>query len=284
LKVLDKVTRLSEILTKHSFEDAHKEAEIIITTATSIKSPDLYVNEFELTEQDIALIDDMICQRLKGRPLQYITSEVDFFDLHLKVGDGVFIPRPETEYMVDQVIKIMTQKGFNRLSRLKILDLCTGSGCIALTLARYFVNASVIATDISLVALKYAKINRDIHRVSNVSFIAGDLFSPLKDYHFHLIISNPPYIATSEIDNLQIEIKDYEPKIALDGGEDGIDFYRKILPKAGHYLKKDGLLILEIGLGQSDELKRLALSYGYGKVSFIKDYSGIDRIFIAGGD
>lgn len=255
---------------------------MIVSYVTTVDIPNLLFNEYELTDNEENIIDILLKDRISGKPIQYIVGNVKFFDLEIKVGQGVLIPRPETEYMVECAIKAMKEIGKNNHSELSILDLCTGSGCIALALGSYFKNSLVIGTDISMTAISYANINKDACKLKNVSFLSGDLFSPLYSIEFDLIISNPPYVPTSEIENLQTEIKDYEPFIALDGGKDGMEFYRKIFNKSDKYLKKDGLLILEIGFGQSDELSKLALKKGYKNPYFLKDYSGIKRVLITG--
>ena len=159
-----------------------------------------------------------------------------------------------------------------------ILDLCTGSGCIALALAKAFPDARVYGTDMSADALGYAKENAGLNNIKNIIFLKGDLFKPVKDMQFDMIVSNPPYIRKDDMKLLQPEIRDWEPVAALDGGEDGLDYYRKIISGAGDYLKENGFLMLEIGMGQSDPIRKMAEDEGFANIQILKDYAGIDRI------
>jgi release factor glutamine methyltransferase len=176
-----------------------------------------------------------------------------------------------------------------RHSLLFILDLCTGSGCLALALAKEFPDAKVYGTDISEVAIEYAEKNAEINGVKNVTFLKGSLFEPLGElftiYHslltFDLIISNPPYIKKGDIKTLQPEIQDWEPVEALDGGEDGLHYYRLIIPGSRNYLKDGGCIILELGISEADEVREVAEHAGFKDFSFRKDYAGIERIIIA---
>jgi len=206
--------------------------------------------------------------------------------MKINVGRGVLIPRPETELLVEEAIKRVKGQG----SRVKILDLCTGSGCIAIAIAKHFPDADVYGVDKSGTAIQYATRNATENNVRNVHFIKGDLFSiswdspesttPIGKMAFDCIVSNPPYIKTDDIQNLQREIKDYEPVEALDGGEDGLDFYRRIFENAHKFLKENGIIILEIGHDQADDMEKIAMNAGFKNVTFIKDYAGIKRIFI----
>ncbi|MDH4028994.1 MAG: peptide chain release factor N(5)-glutamine methyltransferase, partial [Nitrospirota bacterium] len=163
-----------------------------------------------------------------------------------------------------------------------MLDLCTGSGCLALALAKAFPDAMVYGTDISDAAIGYAIKNADINGIGNAEFLKGHLFGPLGEGRvFDLIISNPPYIRTADIPGLQPEIRDWEPGSALDGGEDGLDLYREMIPSARRYLSDDGILMLEIGAGQHDELRGMLQRYGYSDIEVLKDYAGIERILQA---
>jgi release factor glutamine methyltransferase len=174
-------------------------------------------------------------------------------------------------------------------SPITILDLCTGSGCLALALAKEFPDAQVLGVDLSEIALKYAGRNAELNEISNVSFIHGNLFEPFtnllthnsKLFTFDLIISNPPYIISDDIGNLQPEIKDWEPLNALDGGTDGLDFYRAIIPIARQFLKDSGTLMLEIGISQADTVAQMFECSGFKDIVVQKDYAGIERIISA---
>lgn len=165
-------------------------------------------------------------------------------------------------------------------SRFSILDLCTGSGCIALSLAQAFPKADVCGVDVSPQALAYARKNAEDNAIRNVRFVEGDLFGPVTGQKFACITANPPYIRTTDIEHLQIEIRAHEPLAALDGGPDGLDCYRRILVDAPRYLESRGMLVMELGHDQADEITALAASHGFDDIRCIPDYAGVPRIFV----
>ncbi len=255
--------------------EPERELSELICFAYGIDKTTLYREGVDFLEHaDINRLKAYVQMRKKRQPLQYIVGEVEFYGLTLKVSTGVLIPRPETELMVHEAALYLQNKPLR-----KALDLCTGSGCIALSLAKHFPNARFYATDISQMAISSSILNKQVNNVQNVYFLLGNLFSPLKPAVFDLIISNPPYIKTVDISNLQPEIRIYEPTEALDGGKDGLDYYKKIIEGASNgFLSPDGILILEIGTGQADDILDIAVSYGFKHIYFKKDYSGIERI------
>lgn len=277
MKISDKLKEISETLRSITIDDPVREAEILIMEALNIDRVRLYTESIELSDNISNKIDDMVKRRLKGEPIQYIIGYVNFYGLRINVGRGVLIPRPETELLVEETIKLLR----NEKSEVRsILDLCTGSGCIAIALAKHFPYADIYGVDKSDTAIQYAIRSAKENNVKNVHFIKGDLFEPVKNKKFDCIISNPPYIKRGDIQTLQIEIKDYEPIEALNGGEDGLCFYRKILKKSREFLKKDGLVVLEVGAGQDISVMEIAIKNGFKNIRFIKDYSKISRIFI----
>jgi release factor glutamine methyltransferase len=286
MKALDKLREAKELLEQYGIEDANREAEIIITHCLGIDRTVLYRDNIEISKEELERIDEFLKRRSKREPLQYILGYVDFYGLKIKVGKGVLIPRPETEILTEITIETVKREA---LSVMRILDLCTGSGCLAIALAKEFPAAKVYGTDISKVAIQYAEENARTNRIGNVTFLEGSLFEPIKKlpavdcplFAFDLIVSNPPYIKRDDIKNLQLEIKDWEPVEALDGGEDGLDYYRAIIQEAKGYLKREGFLIFEIGAGQSEEVRKIAKDAGFADTSLIKDYAGIERIFVA---
>jgi release factor glutamine methyltransferase len=212
------------------------------------------------------------------------------------IGYGVLIPRPETELMAEHAINIVkSQKSkvkskkteekaeiTNDGRQVTVLDLCTGSGCLALALAKELPHARVCGSDISETAISYAVMNARINGVENVSFLNGHLFDPLGSGELYdVIISNPPYIRTDEIETLQPEVRDWEPLNALDGGPDGLVFYREIIPAARKFLKDSGMLMLELGAGCARDVAQMMKDAGYRDVEIRKDYSGIKRIIQA---
>jgi release factor glutamine methyltransferase len=286
MRALDKLREAKELLEQYGIEDANREAEIIITHCLGIDRTVLYRDNIEISKEELEKIDGFLKMRSKREPLQYILGYVDFYGLKIKVGKGVLIPRPETEILAEVAIETVKREA---LSVMRILDLCTGSGCLALALAKEFPAAKVYGTDISKLAIQYAEENARINRIGNVTFLEGSLFEPIKKlptvdcplFTFDLIVSNPPYIKRDDIKNLQLEIKNWEPVEALDGGEDGLDYYRAIIQEAKGYLKREGFLIFEIGAGQSEEVRKIAKDADFGNISLIKDYAGIERIFVA---
>lgn len=218
----------------------------------------------------------------EGYPTQYIEGNIEFMGLEFTVNEDVFIPRPETELLVEKTIEtIKTTQELNKLNELKILDLCTGSGNIAISLTKFLDNCRIIASDISYQVLCVAKENAKLNLVDkNIDFILSDLFEDLPKTKFDIIVSNPPYIVSSDIAGLQKEIS-FEPPIALDGGPDGFDFHRKIIKGAAGFLTKGGSLVLEIGFNQAEDIKRLYLENDFINIKFINDYNNIRRIAIA---
>jgi release factor glutamine methyltransferase len=243
-------------------------------------------------------LDDKTCEeyfrlvdiRAEGTPLQYITGSQEFMGLPFRVNEKVLIPRQDTEILVEKALAILEERKVP-MGGLQILDLCCGSGAIAASLA-YFLKqakrkATVVASDISPEALEVAKENAEINGVERqIRFVEGDLFAPFPKnrkgrgkQQFDLIVCNPPYIPTGVLPTLMREVREHEPMLALDGGEDGLDFYIRILGEAWIYLEKDGVLLLEIGHDQGAALPLLAEAAGaYGPAEIIKDLAGKDRL------
>ena len=214
---------------------------------------------------------------VKGIPLQHITHSQEFMKMTFYVNEDVLIPRPDTEILVEEVIKIA-----KRINAKKILDLCTGSGAIAVSLAKYIENSQITAVDISSKAISVAKLNAKNNNVENqITFVESDLFKELPKEKYDVIVSNPPYIKKEIIKSLDKEVQN-EPKIALDGGYDGLDFYRKIINNADEFLKFTGYVCLEIGYDQKDDVLELFESKGkYVDATCKKDLFDNDRVVIA---
>ncbi|MCX8030689.1 MAG: peptide chain release factor N(5)-glutamine methyltransferase [Thermodesulfovibrionales bacterium] len=287
MNALDKLKDISNQLKKEGIIDYIKEAELIITEILKISKAELYTHEIILSEKNLKLIDEIVCRRSKGEPIQYILGYVTFFGLKIKVGSGVLIPRQETELLVEEAIKELTiiKNNLDPVGKsLSIIDLCTGSGCIALALAKHFPTAQVYGVDFSHKALQYATSNAKENLIENIHFINADISNSLECLSLigktYCIISNPPYIKRSDIKSLQREIKDYEPLEALNGGEDGLTFYKVIFKDSPKYLKENGLLILEFGADQASAISELASKANFKNYKIIKDYSEIERIFI----
>ena len=209
-------------------------------------------------------------------PIEHITHQKEFMKLNFFVNENVLIPRQDTEILVEEVIKIA-----KKANSLQILDLCTGSGAIAVSLAKYIEKSKITAIDISPEAIKIASKNAIMNNVENqITFIKSDLFENVKKEKYDIIVSNPPYIKKSEIPRLEKQVQK-EPTIALDGGNDGLDFYRKIIKQSYEYLKYNGYLCLEIGYDQKDDVVELLQNEGkYSEIYSKKDLYGNDRIVV----
>jgi len=230
--------------------------------------------EFEIPDDKYAKFLDLKYKRMNGTPFQYILGEQYFMGLKFIVNKDVLIPRADTEILIYNILELFRAK-----EGVKILDMCTGSGCIAVSLAKNLKNANVYGADISEKALNIAKKNAEINNV-NVEFYNSDLFNKIPNEKFDIIVSNPPYITTKDMKSLQREVMS-EPSLALDGGEDGLFFYRKISEDALLYLNDNGVIVFEIGFNQGDTVKEILIRNNYRDIRLIKDYSGNDRVLIA---
>ncbi len=246
------------------YEDA--EAEWIMSLILGVKRDELNTKN-EVAPILIDKINKIVEQRITGKPLWYCIGDTEFYGYTIKVDERVLIPRPETELLVYNALKHISKES-------KVLDLCTGSGAIAIAI-NLQTQASVTAVDISEDALSLARENA-LNNNSNVEFIKSDMFSSLQNKKFDVIISNPPYIKTDDIKSLQKEVRDFEPALALDGGEDGYDYYRIIANQAKEYLTDNGVLLLECGVDQAMSVKDMLIDFR--SVEIIKDYENIDRI------
>lgn len=221
----------------------------------------------------------MVIEKRASRiPLQHITGEQEFMGLSFQVNEHVLIPRQDTEILVEEAMRHLGDG-------MRILDLCTGSGCILLSLLKYSNECEGVGIDISEEALKTARENAERLGLDAV-FLAGDLFGPLADFVsertpdrlFDMVVSNPPYIETAVIDTLMPEVRDHEPFCALDGGADGLQFYRRILAEAPAHMRRGAVLLFEIGCGQGEAVARLMQEAGFVQVEVLQDYAGLDRV------
>lgn len=243
------------------------DAEWIYSLVLDIKRSELG-EERMVTLAESKKIKAIIDERLTGRPLWYIIGDTEFYGCKIKVDERALIPRPETEMLAELTVKSV-EDGF------KVLDMCTGSGCIAVSVAKNCADkrVSVTAADLSDAAIMLAKENAQLNGVK-VDFVQSDLFRSVRG-RFNIIVCNPPYIKSGDIPNIQKEVREYEPKIALDGGDDGLEFYRRIAKSVRSYLARDGILLLECGEGQTEEILKLFERRDYAMV--IKDLSGVER-------
>lgn len=243
------------------------DAEWIFSLVLDIKRSDLTAERMVMPSEG-KKIRELVDKRLTGRPLWYIVGDTEFYGCKIKVDERVLIPRPETELLAEVAVKSLEDGD-------KALDLCTGSGCIAISIAKNCTDkrVSVTGADLSDAAIMLARENARLNGV-NVDFVQSDLFRSVRG-RFNLIVCNPPYIKSGDIPNLQREVREHEPRIALDGGADGLDFYRRIAKSIRSYLARDGILLLECGEGQTEEILKIFEKRDYAMV--IKDLSGVDR-------
>ena len=247
---------------------------------TTLKKPKEYLMIYdtkEITPNEREQYIKNVKRLISGEPLQYITGKQEFMKLNFLVTNDVLIPRHETEILVEEVINIA-----NNFKNPVILDLCTGSGAIAISIAKYVKNVKVYASDISSKALEIAKKNAEFNGVkNNIEFVESNLFSKIKDEKFDIIVSNPPYIETDIIKTLSKDVQN-EPKLALDGGKDGLDFYKKISENAYKFLNRQGYLCFEIGYNQKQSVfKILENQKRYINIYCKKDLCGNDRVIVA---
>ena len=257
---------------------AHRDAELLLLHTTRMTKADLLTHpERELTERQSNHYQAAIARRALHEPVQYITGTQEFYGRPFIVNPLVLIPRPETEHLVEAVLALAPQPSHVR--PLRILDVGTGSGILAITLALELPHATVTATDISAPALAVAQQNSRSLGADHLRFVASDLFAKLDDARFDCIVSNPPYVASSE--TLEPQVRDYEPATALYAGKDGLAIYRRLIPEAFSHLEPGGYLLLEIGQGQRDAIAALLETSGFRNIRFIDDLQGIPRVAIA---
>lgn len=264
------------ILKSNNFEDSNIIAKELLSYVLKKDRVYLTINsDTALTDTEYAEFTKYIEQIIDGKPLQYITQKQEFMKLDFFVNENVLIPQPDTEVLVETVLEIC--KKYDK-QNLKILDLCTGSGAIAISLSKTL-DAQIFASDISKKALEVAKKN-NIANNTKVKFIESDLFKQINGEKFDIIVSNPPYIKNEDIRTLSKQVQN-EPYIALAGGEDGLDFYRKIIDEAYKRINENGYLCLEIGYDQKEDLiKLIKQNENYKYENCIKDLSNNDRCIV----
>jgi len=277
------INNASTKLTTAGVTNARLDAEVLLSHIMSRDRAWLFTHIHDtLDDETRRVFESTVERRAKREPLQYIIGKQEFWGLDFIVTPDVLIPRPETELVVESALKII--KSMNQ--QVTIVDLCTGSGCIAISLAKELKAARVFAVDKSDKALTIAKENARKHGVSDcIRFLEGDLFQPLEMLDIRggvdIIVSNPPYVQSGASDTLQPEVRDFEPAMALFAGPQGTEMHRKIIAGAPAYLKQHGALIMEMGLGQAKFLTKMAQEAGsYGAPEILKDLAGIERVIV----
>ena len=281
MTVLEAIQKSAEFLGKKNVESARLNAELLLAHLLKMPRMKLYLNfERALTTAETDGLRELIKRRGQREPLQHIIGSTNFCGCEIAVNRHALVPRPETE--------LLAELGWQFLSTINhqpstCLDFGTGTGCIAIALAVKRPDAKISALDFSADALALAKQNAAQNKVAErIEFFRGDGFAALPGkVQFDLIVSNPPYIASAEIDTLQPEVRDFDPRLALDGGADGLDFYRKLAAEAKKFLKPDGKIMLEFGDGQADAIKKICESEKWIVEAIKDDYSHRARILVA---
>ena len=256
---------------KNLSDNARFEAEQIVMSALGLTRTDLITRGREEADNDaVNAAREMVSRRVSGEPLQYILGECEFMSLPFYTERNVLIPRSDTETLVEQIIKSAEPDA-------EILDICCGTGCIGISLAHFLNGARVTLLDISEKAVALAQRNIALNGVKNVTVKRFDILTEIPCGRYDIIVSNPPYIETAVIGTLQREVKDFEPHLALDGGSDGLVFYRRITEIAPQMLNENGILAFEIGFNQGDSVKEL-MEKNFTEVKIIKDLTGNDRV------
>lgn len=265
----------TERLEAKGIESPRLDAEILLAHVLKWRRLSLYVDaDKNLPLDSIFRYNELINRRLEGIPVAYLTGTKDFMGLSFAVNENVLIPRPETEILTEYVGEYLRE--FN--SEVTFTDLGVGSGAICISILKFVKNSRAYAVDISSEALEVAKFNaQKFHVEDRINFYQGDLFAPLEGQIFNAIVSNPPYIPTDDLETLQTEVK-REPQMALDGGNDGLNFYRRIISDAPRFLVDGGLLAVEIGINQSVAVKKLFEQANFVDVTILNDLAGIERV------
>ncbi len=274
--IKDLIAKASEKLKKAEVTDYVIDSRLLAEYVFHIDYYKLLVHpDMETDVKNAQIYNQLIEKRAAHIPLQHLTGNQEFMGINFKVNENVLIPRQDTEILVEEVIKYINSQE----RKVKVLDMCTGSGCIAISIDKLCDNAQVVGADISKKALEIAEINNK-ENSAGVDFIESDLFENIREC-FDVIVSNPPYIESEKIEKLMPEVRDFEPRIALDGTKDGLEFYRNICNNLSRYLKEQGAVFFEIGYNQGSSISKILNEQGFEKVKVIKDYSQNDRVVFA---
>jgi release factor glutamine methyltransferase len=280
--ILEVIQRSADFLDRRGVGAPRLQVELLLAHVLKMPRMNLYLNfERALSAQEAETLRELVRRRGRREPLQYIVGSVSFCGLELTVTRHVLVPRPETELLAERAWNFLRQLSPGCQAR--ALDLGTGSGCLAIALAVHAPRARVDATDLSGEALSTARQNAARHQVAErIEFHQGDGFASLgRERRFDLIVSNPPYIATAELQSLEPEVRDYEPRVALDGGPDGLDFYRRIAAEAGGFLRPGGRAMLELNDKGAQRVGKIFEHEGWKVEAIEPDYNQFQRIFIA---
>ena len=283
MTVLEVISRSAEFLAKKGVDSPRLQVELLLAHLLKLPRMQLYLNfERALTDTELTQLRALVVRRGQREPLQHIVGSTSFCGHEIAVSQHVLVPRPETEQLAELGWQFIHQLNTQHSTLNTALDFGTGSGCLAIALAAKCPTARITALDVSPDALTLAQQNATANQVAErIQFRQGDGFAALTDkVQFHLIVSNPPYIASAEIATLDPEVRDYDPRLALDGGADGLDFYRRLAAEAATYLQPAGKLMLEFGDGQADALSQIFTAQKWIVEAVKDDYSHRARILI----
>ena len=274
-RIIDLIEWGEDYFKQHKFDSPKQEIEWLLCDLLDHKRVDLYINfEQKVPNDKLALLKKWIKKRLKRMPLQYITGVTEFYGNKYFLNEDVLIPRPETERLVDISLECI-----NKLSHPRILEVGTGSGCISISIALMRGDAKILSIDISQNALNKAEENSDYHKTNNVKFLNLDFLKEIPSERFDIIVSNPPYIPLEEMKNIMIDVKEYEPEIALTDFNDGLVFYDRFADLGSKLLKKEGWMVLEVGIDDHPEkVAKLFKSKGYSNIELVSDYNKDKRV------
>ncbi len=278
MKIKEALKKANQILIQNNIDEVFLKSRILLAHILNVEKEYLIIHDDEvllsLQENEFFEKVNKLCS---GVPIQYLTNSQEFMGFNFYVDENVLIPQPDTEILVENVISIIKNLQKSCQKEITVLDLCTGSGIIGVCLKKYLQNVNVLSSDISSNALEIAKKNTNLQNVK-IDFKKSDLFENI-DEKFDVIVSNPPYIKTDKINELSKEVKT-EPRLALDGGQDGLDFYRKIIKESTNFFRKTGYLALEIGYDQKEAVENLFKNFKYKEIKIFKDLSDIERVII----
>jgi release factor glutamine methyltransferase len=305
VNVLEGIQKSADFLTKKGVESPRLHAELLLAHLLKLPRMKLYLNfERALTDSETDNLRELVRRRGQREPLQHIVGSTSFCGLEIAVNRHVLVPRPETELLAEEAWKFLSGRnphphplshlmgeGGRKPDEVSALDFGTGSGCIAIALARHCPGAKIYALDVSEDALKTAVENAKLNQVADrIQFLLGDGFSalgrvqdgaPPAETVFDVIVSNPPYIASAEIDTLDPEVRDHDPRGALDGGTDGLDFYRRLAAEGRRFLKPAGRVMVEFGDGQAEAIKKIFEAQNWVVEAILEDYTQRQRILVA---
>lgn len=271
------INEAGKMIADAGIEECRFEAELLMAVTLGVSRFDILINQdMEISEEQKKFFFELVKRRVNREPSAYIMGYKEFMGLNFKVRPGILIPRPDTEILVETIIDTVKKAGFKTSAEIGI-----GSGCISISLAKY-TELECYGTDISSVAVKTARENAELNGAADrTNFYEGDIFVGLPNMKFDIVVSNPPYIKKKDMESLMPDVRDYEPHTALCGGDDGLDFYRKITEDAVGKINRGGYIFYEIGYDEAEDVSDILRQNGFEDINVIKDLGGLDRVVSA---